>query len=195
MPEAGICRADSGETLTGRAEARSDKVIQLIKFTLYDDNALGLSLRGTTLSTNLHTMVKPEILTALKPESVGMPPGVAMLTPTVDNEVKGYANIVYNSSLHPGANMTGRVKAGDVAPAPTIMATKQQGSQTRLLSHNGNRRARRTYRAYTRDMTLGGNINDEDQSRVTSQSDMKITPPETGIHAVVPAEVLLHGEA
>ena len=125
-------------------------------------------------------MVKPALMMALKPESVGMPPGVATMNPTADNEVNGYTNILDNSSLHPGANRTGQVKAGDVAPAPTIMATKKRGSQTRLLPHDGNIKARRTHRAQTRDMTLGGDIDDEDQSRETLQSDMNVTPQRRG---------------
>ena len=66
-------------------------------------------------------------MTALKPESVGMPPGVATMTPTADNEVNGYANNVDISYLNPGANRTGQVKAGKAAPAPTIMVTKKAG--------------------------------------------------------------------
>ena len=60
------------------------------------------------------------------------------------------------------------------------MATKKRGSQTRLLPHDGNRKLRRTHRAQTRDTTLGGDIYDEDQSSVTSQSDMNVTPHRRG---------------
>ena len=111
----------------------SDKVRQLNNFTLYDDNDLCLSLRGATLSTKLRTMVQLALMMTLKPESVGMPLGVSTMTSTADNEVNGYANIVDNSSSHPGANRTWRVKAGEAgeaAPAPTIVATKKRGIQT-----------------------------------------------------------------
>ena len=81
-------------------------------------------------------------MTALKPESVGRPPGVSTMTLTADYEVNGYANNVDDSSSHPGVNRTGRVKAGEAAPVPTIMATKNQGSQTTLLPHDNNRKAR-----------------------------------------------------
>ena len=112
------------------------------------------------MSAKLRTMVQPALMTALKPESVGMPPGVATMTPTEDNKVNGYANHVDNSSLHPGANRTGRVKAGEAAPAPTRMATKKRGSQTRLLPHDDNRKARQTHRSKMRDSTLGRDIYD-----------------------------------
>ena len=102
------------------------------------------------------------------------------MTSTADNEVNGYVNIIDNSSLHPVANRTGRVKARDAALAPTIMATKKQGIQMRLLSHDGNRKARRMHRAQTRDTTLGRDIYEEDQSRVTSQLDMNVTPQKRG---------------
>ena len=59
------------------------------------------------MSAKLRTMVQPELMTALKPESVGIPPGVATMTPTGDNEVNGYVKSVDNSSLHPGSNRTG----------------------------------------------------------------------------------------
>ena len=91
---------------------RSDKVRQLNNFTLYYDNNLVLSLRGATLSEKLCTMVEPALMTAPNPESVGMPPGVATMTLTADNEVNGYANIVDDNSSHLGANRTGQVKAG-----------------------------------------------------------------------------------
>ena len=73
-----------------------NKVIQLTNCTLYDDNALGLSRRGTSL-TNLCTMVQPALMTALKTESVGRPPGVATMTQTADTELNGYTNIIDNS--------------------------------------------------------------------------------------------------
>ena len=118
-------------------------------------------------------MVQPALMTALKPESVGRPPGVATMTPTAYNEVNV---LIYNRSSHPGANRTGRSKARDTAPAPTIMAEKKRGSQTRLLSHDGNKKLRRTHRDQTRDTTLDRDISDEDQIRVTSQADMNVTP-------------------
>ena len=141
-----------------------DKVKQLNNFTLYDDNALGLILRGATLSEKICTIVQPALMTARKPESFGMTPGVATMNLTADNEVNGYAKNVYISSLHPGTNRTGQVKAGKVAPAPTIMGTKKRGSQMRLLPHNDNRKARRTHTSQTRDTMLGRDIYDEDQS-------------------------------
>ena len=143
-------------------------------------------------------MVQPALMTALKPKSVGMPLGVATMTLTADNEVNGYANNVDNSSSHPSANRTGRVKSGEAAP--TTMTTKKWGSQTRLLPHDNNRKARQMHRDQTRDMTLGRDIYDEDQvtsppnglthhdtstgvidqDRVTSQSDMNVTPKRRG---------------
>ena len=107
-------------------------------------------------------MVQPALMMAIKPESVGMPLGVATMTPSADNEVNSYANIVDNSSSHPGANKKGRVKAGEVVPAPTIMATKNRGSQTRLFPPDDNRKARRMHRAQRRDTKLGRDIYDED---------------------------------
>ena len=56
------------------------------------------------------------------------------------------------------------------------MTEKKRGSQTRILSHDGNKKARQTHRSQTRDTPLGRDISDEDQSRVTSQSDMNVTP-------------------
>ena len=99
-----------------------------------------------------------------------------MMTPTVDNKVNSNVNLIDNSSSHPSANRTGWAKAGDAAPAPTIMAEKKRGSQTRILSHKGNKKARRTHIVQTRDTTLGRDISEEDQSRVNSQSDMNVTP-------------------
>ena len=58
-------------------------------------------------------------MTALNPESVGRPPGVAATTRTADTELHGYKNKIDNSPSHPGANWTGQDKAGDVAPMPT----------------------------------------------------------------------------
>ena len=89
-----------------------DKVKQLNNFTLYDDNALGLSLRRATSTANLRIMLQPALMTALKPKSVGMPPGVAMMIPTADKEVNGYANNVDTSFSHLGASRTGQVKDG-----------------------------------------------------------------------------------
>ena len=83
-----------------------NKVIQLTNFTLYDDNDLGLSRRGTS-STNLRTMVQPALMTALMPEIAGRPPGVATMTPTADTELNGYTNIIDNSPSHPGVIWTG----------------------------------------------------------------------------------------
>ena len=65
-------------------------------------------------------------MTALKPESVGGPLGVATMTPTADNKVNSNVNPIDNSSSQPGTNRAGQAKAGDVVPAPTIMATKKQ---------------------------------------------------------------------
>ena len=79
-----------------------------------------------TLSTNLLTMVQPALMTALKPESVGRPPGVATMTPTADTELNGYTKIIDNSPLHPGANCTGRAKSWDAAPTPTTRARKKR---------------------------------------------------------------------
>ena len=45
-------------------------------------------------------------MTALKPKSVGMPPGVAMMIPTADKEVNGYANNVDNI-FAPGSQQDG----------------------------------------------------------------------------------------
>ena len=99
-------------------------------------------------------MVQPELMTALKPESVGRPPGVATMTLTADIEVNGYADIIDNSSLHPGANRTGQTKAGDAAPTPTIMAEKKRVRQTRIPSHDVNNKARQTHRFHKRDTML-----------------------------------------
>ena len=52
-----------------------------------------------------------------------------MMTLTVDKEVNGYANLIDNSSSHPGVNKTGRAKSGEAAPAPTIMAEKNGESK------------------------------------------------------------------
>ena len=86
--------------------------------------------------------------TALKPESVRMPPGVAMMILTADKEVNGYANNVDNVFSHPGASRTGRVKDWEATPAPTITATKKQVIQTRILPHSDYRKARRAHRAH-----------------------------------------------
>ena len=107
-------------------------------------------------------MLQPELMTALKPENVGMPPRKAMMTPTADKEVNGYVNNVDHRFLHPGASKTGRVKAGESAPAPMITATKKRGSQMRILPHDDNRKARWTHRAQTRDTTLGRDASSED---------------------------------
>ena len=145
-------------------------------------------------------MFQPALMTALKPESVRMPPGVAMMIPTADKEVNGYANKVDNSFSHPGASRTGRVKSGEAAPAPTITATRKQGIQTIILPHNNNRKARQRCRAHTRHTTRGRYTSSEDQGatspnnlahhdtstgvidrdRVTSQSDMNVTPQRRG---------------
>ena len=100
------------------------KVIQLDNCTLYYNNALGLSRRVTS-STNLRTIVQPARMTALKPESVGRPPGVATMTPTADTELHGDKNIIDNSPSHPGANWTSQAKAGEAAPTPTTRAKKK----------------------------------------------------------------------
>ena len=145
-------------------------------------------------------LLQPLLMTALKPESTGIPPGVAMVIPTADMEVNGYANNVYTSFSHPGASRMGRVKDGEAAPAPTITATKNQGIQTRILPHSEYRKARRTYRAQTRNTNLGRYTSSKDQGttslhglahhdtskgvvgrdRGTSQSDMNVTPRDEG---------------
>ena len=170
--------------------------MQLNNFTLYDDNALGPSLRRMTSTTKPRIMLQPALMTALKPESVEMPPGVVMMIPTVDKEVNDYANNVDNIFSHPVASRTGQVKAGEAAAAPTIRATRKRGIQTIIHPHDDNRKARRTHRAQTRDTTLGRYTSSEDQGatspnglahhdtstgvndqdRVTSQSDMNVTP-------------------
>ena len=142
-------------------------------------------------------MLQPALMTALKPESVGMPLGVAMMIPTADREVNGYANNVDNSFSYLGASWSGRVKDWEAAPAPTITATKKRGIQTRILPHRDYRKARQTHRAQTRDTNLGRDASSEDQGatsqnglahhdtstgvigrdRATSQSDMNVTPP------------------
>ena len=145
-------------------------------------------------------MLQPALPTALKPESVGMPLGVAMMIPTVDKEVNGYATNVDNSLPYLGASRTGRVKAGEAAPASTIKATRKQGIQTRIHPHDDNRKGRQTHRSQTRDTTLGRYTSSEDQGatspnglshhgtstgvidrdQVTSQSDMNVTPQRRG---------------
>ena len=120
------------------------------------------------MSKNIRTMVQPALMTALKPESVGRPPGVAKMTPTADTELNVYTNIIDNSPSNPGANRTGRAKDGDAAPMPTASAKKKRESQPRLLSTDTSKKARRTLSAQTGDTLLG--------SRVTSHSDMKVTP-------------------
>ena len=79
-------------------------------------------------------------MTALKPESVDRPPGVVTMTPTADTELHGNKNIIDNSPSHPGANWTGRAKAGDAAPTPTTRAKKKRESQARLLSTETNKK-------------------------------------------------------
>ena len=86
-------------------------------------------------------MVQPALMTALKTESVGRPPGVPTMTLTADNKVNGNLNLIDNSSSHLGANSTGRAEAGDAALAPTIITNKKLRSQTRLPSHEGNKKA------------------------------------------------------
>ena len=78
-------------------------------------------------------MVQPALMMALKPESVGRPPGVATMTPTTDNKVNGNVNFIENSSLHPGAIRTGQAKAEDAASAPTIMAEKNREAKRDFL--------------------------------------------------------------
>ena len=90
------------------------------------------------------------------------------MTPTAETELNGYTNIIDNIPSHPGANWTGQAKDGDAALTPTIRAKKKQESQPRLLLTDTSKKARRTLSAQTRDTLLG--------SRVTSQSDMKVTP-------------------
>ena len=78
-------------------------------------------------------MVQLALMTALNPECVRRPPGVATMTPTADTDLHGYKNIIDNSPSHPGANWTGQAKAGDAAPTPTTRAKKKRESQARLL--------------------------------------------------------------
>ena len=105
--------------------------------------------------TNLCTMVQSALMTALKPESVERPPGVATMTPTADTELNGYTNIIDNSPSHPGANWTGQAKARDAAPTLTTRAKKKQESQLRLLSRDTNKKARRTLSAVNRRVKIG----------------------------------------
>ena len=88
------------------AEAGSDRVKQLKTFTL-NYNDLGLSNRRATLTAKIKIMLQPALMTALKPESVGMPPGFAMMIQTEYKEVNGYANNVDIIFSHPGASRTG----------------------------------------------------------------------------------------
>ena len=142
-------------------------------------------------------MMQPALMTALKPESFRMPPGVAMMIPTTDKEVNGYVNNVDTTFSHLGASRTGRVKDGEAAPAPTITATKKRGIQTRILPHIVHRKARLKHRAQTRYTKLGKDTSSEDQGATspnglayhytsacgigrdwgTSQSDMNVTTP------------------
>ena len=108
-------------------------------------------------------MLQLALMTALKPESVWIPPGVAMMILTVDKEVNGYANNVKNIFFHPGARKTGRVKYWEAAPAPSITATKKQVIITKILPHSDYRKARRTQRAQTRDTKLGRDTSSEEQ--------------------------------
>ena len=120
------------------------------------------------MSTNLRILVQLALMTALKPESVGRPPGAATMTPTADTELNVYKNIIDNSLSHPGTNCTGRDKAGDAAPTPTTRAKKKREIQPRLLSTDTNKKARRTLSAQMRYTPLG--------CRVTSQLDIKVAP-------------------
>ena len=74
-------------------------------------------------------MFQPALMTALKPESVRRPPGVATMTPTAYTEENGYKKYIDNSSSYTGANWTGRSKAGDTAPAPTLLAKKKEEAE------------------------------------------------------------------
>ena len=67
-------------------------------------------------------MVQTALMKALKPESVGRPPGVATMTPTTDTELNGYTNIIDNIPSHPGTNWMGRAKYADAALTPTTKA-------------------------------------------------------------------------
>ena len=107
---------------------------------------------------------------------------------------------VDNSFSHPGASRTGRLKSGEAAPAPTIRATRKQRIQTRIHPHDDNRKVRRMHRAQMRGTTLGRYTSSEDQGatspnglahydtstgvidrdRVTSKSDMNVTPQRQG---------------
>ena len=145
-------------------------------------------------------MLQPALMMALKPESFGVPPGVAMMIQTEVKEVNGYANNLHNSFSYPGASRTGRFKDWEAAPAPTIPARRKQVIQTRILPHSDFRNARRTQRAHTRATKLGRDTSSEDQcatspnglahhdmstgmigrDRVTSQSTMNVTPLRQG---------------
>ena len=151
-------------------------------------------------------MLQPALMMALKPESVGMPQGVAMMAPTADKEVNGYVNNVENSFSHPGASGTGRVKYWEAALAPTITATRKRVIQTIIVPHSDYRKARQTQRTQTRDTKLGRDTSTEDQGatspnglahndtstgvigrdRVTSQSAMNVTPPRRGYMRLYP---------
>ena len=89
-------------------------------------------------------MVQPVLMTALKPGSVGRPPGVATMTLTADTELNGYTNIIDNSPSYPGANWTGKAKAGDAAPTPTTQAKKngkaKRGFSRRTLTKKRDKR-------------------------------------------------------
>ena len=119
-------------------------------------------------------------MTALKLESVRMPPGLAMMIPTADNEVNGYVNNVDNSFSRPGASRTGQVKAGEAAPEPTIRATRKRGIKTRIHPHDDNIKARRTHKAHTRDTTLGRYTSSEDQG-ATYQNGLAHHDTPTGV--------------
>ena len=131
---------------------------------------------------NLRTIVQPARMRALKPDSVGRPPGVATRSPTADTALHGNKNIIENSTLHPGTNWRGRPKDGDAAPTANKRARKRE-SQARLLWTATNKKTRRTFSAQTRDTPLG--------SRVTSQSDMKVTLLPSGASLVWALKVRL----
>ena len=145
-------------------------------------------------------MLQPALMMARKPESVGMPQGVSMLIQTEDKAVNGFTNNVDNSFSHPIASRTGRFKIWEAEPAPTIMATRKRGIQTRIITYSDCRKARRTQKAQRRVTKPGRDTSSEDQGatsqnglahhdttmgmmgqyQVTSKSAMNVTPPGRG---------------
>ena len=145
-------------------------------------------------------MLQPALMTAHKPEIIGMPPGVAMMIQMEDKAVKGCAKNVHNSFLHTGDSRTGRLKDWEADPAPMIMATRKRVIQTIIIPHSECIKARRTQRAQMRATNPGSDTSGDDQGatspngldhhdtktgmlvgyRVTSKSAMNVTPPWRG---------------